>query len=52
MVDSDIDADLFGSSEEEEKVDLNPAPEYVNTPDFKKFLKDEGIKLDPEYGFS
>lgn len=34
MVDSDIDADLFGSSEEEENADLNPAPEYVNTPEF------------------
>ena len=33
MVDSDMDADLFGDSETSEG-ELNSPPEYINTPEF------------------
>ena len=35
MVDSDIDADLFGGSDEDSEGELNPPPAYIDSKEFK-----------------
>ena len=52
MVDSDIDADLFGEDSANEEVELQPPPGYIDTPEFQKFMKDEDIKLNRDYGYT
>ena len=50
MVDSDLDNDLFGDSEEsqEEQGDL---PAYFGTNEYTKFCEKEGINAEEELGF-
>lgn len=52
MVDSDIDADLFGEDSANEEVELQPPPGYIDTPEFQKFMEDEDIKLNRDYGYT
>lgn len=51
MVDSDLDANLFGmeSDGEEEKREV---PDYIHTKEFIDFIEAEDIKLHSEYGFT
>ena len=47
---SDTEQDeLFGSDTEE--FEIEPPPEYVNTPEFKAFVKAENLKVHEKYGF-
>ena len=48
MSDSEQD-ELFGSDTEE--VENEPAPDYVNTPEFQEFVKAEGLNVHEKYGF-
>ena len=41
--------ELFGSETDEE--DIEDAPEYVSTPEFQQFVKEEGLKYHSKYGY-
>ena len=53
MVDSDIDADLFGDSgdESEEQNFLDP-PKYIDSSEFIKYCQEEDIKVNRRYGYT
>ena len=47
---SDTEQDeLFGS--ETEEVEIEPPPEYIETPEFKEFARRENVKVHEKYGF-
>ena len=52
MVDSDMDADLFGDSGNEDEEDLLDPPKYIDSPEFIKFCKEEDIKVNRKYGYT
>lgn len=53
MVDSDIDADLFGDSgNESEEQELLDPPKYIDSPEFIKFCEDEDITCNRKYGYT
>ena len=52
MVDSDIDADLFGSDGGESEGERLPPPDYIDTPEFEQFCKDENIEVNRDFGYT
>ena len=52
MVDSEEMEDAFGEAVESELEDPLEPPEYVNTPEFQKFVADEQISVNLKYGYT
>ena len=53
MMDSEASGlDMFGDLDDESPMDVDDAPEYTNTEEFKKFIAEGKIPYNPQYGFT